>query len=54
MSDNSMIGPGLHENAAQDAVGEDAAQATVFALLAIASAINRLADTVEGYTASQV
>ena len=48
MSDDMMIGPGMHENAAQEALHDNAADATVHALLAIASAINRLANAVEG------
>jgi len=45
-----MIGPGMHENAAQGALNDDnTADASVHALLAIASAINRLAEAVEGY-----
>jgi hypothetical protein len=40
-----MIGPGAHEQAAQSSLMEgDTATATVLALLALASAVNRLAD----------
>jgi hypothetical protein len=44
----SMIGPGAHEAAAGNAVTEGQAGAgRVYALLAIASAINRLAAVLE-------
>jgi hypothetical protein len=46
VSDNTMIGPGAHEAAATEAMTGDN-QAHICALLAIASAINRLADAVE-------
>jgi hypothetical protein len=42
--DDMMIGPGAHKTAATTAVAEDG---QVFALLAIASAINRLATVLE-------
>jgi hypothetical protein len=47
VGDDSMVGPGAHENAATEAVYEDVPRAQVYALLAIASAINRLADAIE-------
>ncbi|MGW5703844.1 hypothetical protein [Amycolatopsis japonica] len=48
MNDDSMLGPGVHENNAQNAIAsDDAATAQVFALLAIAAAVNRLADAQE-------
>lgn len=44
MSDNTMIGPGAHEVAASSALSNgDAEDAKVLALLALASAVNRLA-----------
>jgi hypothetical protein len=48
-----MIGPGAHEVAAQEAAHEDTAEASVYAMLAIASAINRLADAVNDFVAAQ-
>lgn len=43
--DDSMIGPGAHEQVAhQDAMNGDNASAMVYAVLALASAVNRLAD----------
>lgn len=54
MSDDTMTGGGMHEIAAQEALHDNAADATVHALLAIASAVNRLANAVESHTASQV
>jgi hypothetical protein len=54
VDDNSMVGPGMHEQAAQNLVGENDAAASVEALLAIASAINWFAEAIENYTASQV
>lgn len=48
LSDDSMIGPGAHENTALDTAADgDVAKAQVYALLAVASAINRLANAVE-------
>jgi hypothetical protein len=44
LSDDTMIGPGMHEMAAQNT--DNPADASVHAMLAIASAINRLADAV--------
>ena len=44
MSDTSMVGPGAHENAASAALTESRTDdAVVLALLALASAVNRLA-----------
>lgn len=44
-SDDSMIGPGAHEQVAHsDAMEGDNATAMVYAVLALASAVNRLAD----------
>ena len=49
-----MVGPGMHEIAAQEAVADNQpADASVFAMLAIASAINRLADAVNDFVATQ-
>ncbi|MFD1146953.1 hypothetical protein [Saccharothrix hoggarensis] len=48
MNDDTMVGPGAHEvTATESAARGEVAEAQVFALLAIASAINRLADAVE-------
>jgi hypothetical protein len=48
MSDDNTIGPGVHENAAMDALAKNQIQdAQVRALLAIASAVNRLAEAQE-------
>lgn len=44
----------MHEQQAQSLVGENDAAASIEALLAIASAINRPAEAVEGHTASQI
>jgi hypothetical protein len=44
-SDDDMIGPGAHEQVAhKDAMEGDNASAMVYAILALASAVNRLAD----------
>lgn len=44
-SDDSMIGPGAHEQVAHtQAMDGDTASAMVYAVLALASAVNRLAD----------
>lgn len=51
--DDTMLGPGVHERNAQNALGDTSEVATVHALLAIASAVNRLAEAVETYTANQ-
>ena len=49
-----MIGPGMHENAAESSLSSDhTADAQVHALLAIASAINRLANAVETLATNQ-
>jgi hypothetical protein len=46
--DDSMIGPGAHEDVAHEDLASDRpADAQVRALLAIASAINRVADQLE-------
>jgi hypothetical protein len=48
MSDNRMIGPGAHEDAATNALtGGHTETAKVFAILALASAVNRLAEAQE-------
>ena len=48
MDDNHMIGPGAHEQAAHSAsMDGDNATATVYAILALAAAVNRLADAQE-------
>jgi hypothetical protein len=44
-SDDSMIGPGAHEQVAHSqAMEKDNASAMVYAILALASAVNRLVD----------
>lgn len=44
-NDESMIGPGAHEQVAhQQAMEGDNSGAMVYAVLALASAVNRLAD----------
>jgi hypothetical protein len=51
---STMAGPGMHEDAARDALALDnVAEAQVRALLAIASAINRLADAQEALAEAQ-
>jgi hypothetical protein len=45
--DDAMTGPGAHEISAMEKLHERNEEAQVFALLAIASAINRLATAVE-------
>lgn len=48
MGDDQMIGPGAHENAASEAlVNGRTEDAKVLALLALASAVNRLAAAQE-------
>lgn len=48
MGDNTMIGPGAHEDAATNALADnDVEKAKVLALLALASAVNRLAQAQE-------
>ncbi|MEV7808959.1 hypothetical protein AB0O28_39010 [Microbispora sp. NPDC088329] len=48
MSDNWMIGPGAHENTAVNALGDKRTEeAKVWAILALASAVNRLAEAQE-------
>jgi hypothetical protein len=48
MSDNSMTGPGAHEDSAMAALtGGRIEEARVFAMLALASAVNRLASAQE-------
>ena len=52
MGDDDMIGPGVHENAAHNSsVNGDNETAMVYAVLALASAVNRLAVAQE--TANQ-
>ena len=49
VDDNLMIGPGAHEQAAHRISMEgDNATAMVYAILAVASTINRLAEAQEG------
>ncbi|WP_167530265.1 hypothetical protein [Microbispora hainanensis] len=48
MSDNYMIGPGAHENAAANCLADKKTEeAKVYAILALASAVNRLAEAQE-------
>lgn len=48
MDDNHTIGPGAHENTAHaKAMDGDTATAQVYAILALASAVNRLAAAQE-------
>lgn len=48
MDDNNTIGPGAHEKVAHSASMEgDNATAMIYAILAVASAINRLAEAQE-------
>jgi len=48
MSDTHMNGPGVHEYNAMNCIQDDhLVEAQVSALLAIAAAVNRLADAVE-------
>jgi hypothetical protein len=48
MSGNNMIPPGEHESAAHNAaMAGDIAGAQIYAILALASAVNRLADAHE-------
>ncbi len=47
-SDSGMVGPGAHETNAQNAItGGRADEAQVYAILALASAVNRLAAAQE-------
>jgi hypothetical protein len=48
-----MMGPGLHERSAHGVLEVDPAQGQVHALLAIALAVNRLADAVNNLAATQ-
>lgn len=48
MSANTMMGPGDHEDAAKEALyNQDYAGAQVLAVLALAAAVNRLAEAQE-------
>ena len=54
LNDNDTIGPGAHENAATQAITADRlSEAQVFAILALASAVNRLAAAQEAIANSQ-
>lgn len=54
-NDDRMIEPGAHENVAHNDLADDrTADAQVRALLAIASAINRVADQLEGLAAARM
>jgi hypothetical protein len=49
-----MVGPGVHEVNAQNALGHDQAdEARVHAIRALASAVNRLAAAAEAIAAAQ-
>jgi hypothetical protein len=53
-SDNDMIGPGAHETNVMNAIGRDRVdEARVYAILALASAVNRLAAAAEDIAAAQ-
>lgn len=55
MSDNRMIGPGAHEDAATSALADGQIEsAKVLALLALTSAVNRLAQAQEDLANAQV
>jgi hypothetical protein len=55
MSDNRMIGPGAHEDAATNAmVDGEIESAKVLALLTLASAVNRLAEAQENLANARV
>jgi hypothetical protein len=48
MSDDEMVGPGAHENSAMDAVSRGhTEEAQIYAILALAAAVNRLANAQE-------
>lgn len=48
ISDNTMIGPGAHEDAVTNELADnDVEKAKVLALLVLASAVNRLAEAQE-------
>jgi hypothetical protein len=52
--DSDMIGPGAHETNAQTAItGGRAGEAQVYAILALASAVNRLAAAAEAIADAQ-
>jgi hypothetical protein len=54
MSDHTKVGPGMHEDAAQNRLDANQVErAQVHALLAIASAVNRLANAMESVADSQ-
>ena len=54
MSDDTMVGPGMHEDAAQNRLDANQVErAQVHALLAIASAVNRLAQAMESMSNNQ-
>ncbi|MDP9847579.1 hypothetical protein [Streptosporangium lutulentum] len=48
MNDNVMVGPGAHEDSALNALADKRPEeAQVWAILALASAVNRLAEAQE-------
>ena len=52
--DNDMVGPGAQETNAQNAIGRDRIdEARVYAILALASAVNRLAAAAEAIADAQ-
>lgn len=55
VTDNFMIGPGAHETAAAEALHNgDTSDAQVLAILALASAVNRLADAQQAIANVQI
>ena len=53
-SDNDMVGPGAQETNALNAIGRDRVdEAQVYAILALASAVNRLAAAHEDIAGAQ-
>jgi hypothetical protein len=55
VDDNTMIGPGAHEAAAKNAAADGHTEdAMVWAVLALASAVNRLADAADTIATEQV
>jgi hypothetical protein len=52
--DNDMVGPGAHETNVMNAIGRDRVdEARVYAILALASADNRLAGAAEDIAAAR-
>jgi hypothetical protein len=53
VDNEAMLDPGTHENNAIEAMRQDPGQASTHALLAIASAVNRLARAVEAHSTKE-